>query len=165
MKFFISHKKRGFTLIEVLVACTIISISTFAIMSAAQKGIATSNNSLKSMQASLLLEEGAEAVKSLRDSSWSNMSSLTNGSVYYLSYNNTTNVWSLSTTVAPDIDSTFTRTVVVSSVSRDSSDDIVSSGGTVDTHARKVLVTVSWSDGAGSTVSKTLTFYVIDIFS
>jgi prepilin-type N-terminal cleavage/methylation domain-containing protein len=166
MKLFSKYRKNtGVTLIEVIVASAIISVAIFALMSGAQKGITASNDALKAMQASMLLEEGAEAVKTIRDNAWGNISSLTNDTTYYLSYNTGTNAWSLSTTPASAIDGVFTRTVVFSAVSRDSADDIVSSGGTLDSRTRKVTVTATWPNSPAVTVSKTLIFYISDIFT
>lgn len=157
-----SSNKKGFTLVEVLVGATIISLTTFSLVSAGAKGVELSLRAMRQTQASYLLEEGAEAVKSIRDSAWSNISGLTVGTTYYLSYNTSTNVWSLSTTPST-IDSIFTRTIVVSAVNRDSNDDI-SSSGTTDAYTKKVDVTVSWTSASG-TVSKTLSLYISDIFS
>lgn len=156
----------GFALVEVLVACSILSILTFSLISATNKGINLSNVALRQVQASFLLEEGAEAVKIIRDTSWAGVSpnTITLGTTYYLSFNNSTNVWSLSTT-PNTVDSYFTRKVVFSAVSRDvNSQDIVSSGGTTDTKTEKVTVTVSWLS-SGVTMTKTLQFYIADIFS
>ena len=164
-----SYKKKyskGFTLVEVLVACAIISTSTFALMSAATKGIQLSNQALRQTQASFLLEEGAEAVKSIRDASWANISSLTLDTNYYLTFNTGTNTWSLGTIAVGTIDGLFTRTVVLSGVSRDGNDDIVTSGGTYDdTRTKKVTVNVSWPLSDASTSSKDLSFYISDIFN
>ncbi len=156
---------RGFSLIEVLIACSVISIAIFSLMSASSKGIQLSNQALRQTQASFILEEGAEALKSIRDAGWTNISGLTAGTNYYLTYNTTTNTWSLGTTPTSAIDSMFTRVVVVSAVSRDSSDDIVTSGGTNDVGTKKVTVTVSWPSINHTTSSKTLSFYISDIFS
>ncbi len=157
-----NNYKNGFALVELIVASAIISVTTFALISAGQKGIVLSERALHQTQASYLLEEGAEAVKSIRDAAWSNISGLTVGTTYYLSYNTSTNVWSLSAT-PNTIDSLFTRTVVLSAVTRDSNDDIASSG-TPDSYTKKVTVTVSWPSSEG-TVSKTLLLYITDIFS
>jgi Tfp pilus assembly protein PilV len=158
--------KRGFMLAEVVIASAIITVVTFAIVSAAQKGIILSQRALHETQAGYLLEEGAEATKSIRDSSWTTISNLTPGAIYYLSYSTGASSpagWSLTTTNPGVLDSRFTRTVVFSDVSRDSNEDIAPSG-TVDTHTKKVLVTVSWPY-SGVIISKTLTFYIVDIFS
>ena len=158
-------KSRGFSLIEVLIACAIISTSTFALMSAAAKGNQLSVKAVRQTQASFLLEEGAEAVKSIRDADWNTISGLTVGATYYLTFNTGTNLWSLGTTPVSTIDSTFTRTVVLSAVNRDASDDIVTSGGTLDTRTKKVTVNVSWTTSGGETSSKDLIFYLSDIFN
>lgn len=147
---------------EVVIASAIISIITFSIVSAAQKGLVLSLRALHQTQASYLLEEGAEAVKNVRDTSWSSISALTVGTTYYLSFNTTSNIWSLSTT-ANKVDNFFTRTVLVSSVYRDANDDIATSG-VIDTYTKKVDINVSWLSDGG-TVSKSLSFYITNIFS
>jgi len=162
----------GFTLVEVVIACSIISIVLFALLSVAEKGLKLSTLALKQAQASYILEEGAEAVKSIRDASWTNISSLSNGTTYYLYYNITNNVWTLNTsTTAPSgytpdtpIDDTFTRTIVFSPVYRNSSTDDIASSGDLDVRTKKVTVTVSWPY-FGATASKDLSFYLIDIFN
>ena len=113
-------------------------------------------------QASYLLEEGAEAVKTIRDGSWATISNLTVGTTYYLSYNTSTNAWSLSTT-ANTIDNFFTRKVMLTAVNRDANEDIAASGNP-DTRTKEVSVTVTWPY-SGTTISKTLSFYLADIFS
>ena len=154
----------GFTIIEVLIACAIISVTTFALISASVRGIQLSDRALKQTQASILLEEGAEVVKVIRDNSWATVSGFTLDTNYYFTFDTGTNTWSLGTTPTSTIDSIFTRTVVFSSVERDGSDDIVASGGTIDPRTKKITVTVSWPQ-SGSTASKVLTFYISDIFN
>lgn len=153
--------KKGFVLVEVIIACAIITTITFAVFSSASKGISLSNLALRHIQASYLLEEGAESVKVIRDTSWTTISNLTIGTTYYLSFNTNTNLWSLTTT--PNTTDSFTRKIVFGAVSRNSSDDIATSG-TNDPRTKKVTITVSWPSGSG-TASKTLIFYLADIFT
>lgn len=150
---------KGFSIIEVVIVCAVISICLFALMSSAGKSIQVSNQSLRQAQATLLIEEGVESIKSIRDNNWTNISGLTNGQKYYLSFNNN---WSLSPTVS-NIDGLFTREVVSSAVYRDSNDNIAESG-TLDSGTVKFTVTVHWSKPNG-TVSKSLSFYVSNIFN
>lgn len=165
MKTLNKNKKKnfGFTIIEVLVACSIISISMFALMQTAGQGIILSNQALKKSQASLLLEEGAEAVKSIRDNNWTTISDLSLNTNYYLSFSSSPNGWVLSTTPLT-IDSIFTRTIVITSVNRDTNDDIVLSGGILDVRTKKVIINVSWEQ-ATTTNTKSLSFYIADIFN
>lgn len=162
----------GFTLVEVLVACSIISISMFALMETAQKGLNLSHQSLRKSQASLLLEEGAEVVKSIRDNGWdTKIKDLSLETPYHLFFNTTTKVWVLDTSTVNlagsipsyPIDGVFDRTVIVSAVKRDSNDDIVTSGGTLDLGTKKVIVTVIWVSKTGQN-SKSLSFYMSNIF-
>jgi Tfp pilus assembly protein PilV len=158
-----NKKSKGFALIEVMIACALVATVTITLLSFAEKGLGLSSRSLRQVQATLLAEEGAEAVKTIRDANWTNISSITLNTNYYLSYNNSTDVWSLSTT-ANSIDNIFTRTIVFSSVNRDSNNDIVTTGGTTDAGTIKVTVTTSWLSTEGAN-SKVLTLYITDIFS
>ncbi len=161
----------GFTIIEVLVACSIITISMFALMQTAEKGISLSNYALKKSQASFLLEEGAESIKSIRDNSWATISGATLNTPYYLFFNTTTKLWGLgnTTTLAGSIpsypvDGVFMRTATISPVYRDINDNITSSGGTLDARTKKVTITTTWHS-PGTTNSKSLYFYIADIFN
>lgn len=161
----------GFSIVEVIVATTIISITIFALMSTAQKGTSLSTRALQQSQANTLLEEGVEVVKSIRDEDWTTISGLSLGIDYYLFFNTTTNIWSLNVSSLtpgdsiPDypIDSIFNRTLLISAVNRDASDDI-SELGTLDPNTKKVSVTVSFLS-SGVEKSKTLSFYIMDIFN
>ena len=149
----------GFFLIEVVVAASIIATVLILLLASIQDSVEASQRSLERTQASYLLEEGAEAVKTIRDSGWTSISGVTNGTTYYLSWNGTT--WSLTTTLqTTDI---FTRPIVFSAVSRDTNDDIMTSGGTVaDTGTEKVTVNVSWLSQSG-TKSESLELYIANI--
>lgn len=163
----LKNKNQAFVLIEVLVACSIISIITFSLINAATKGIQLSELALRQTQANFLLEEGGEAVKSIRDTDWANISPsiITIGTTYYLSYNISTN-WSLSTSSSSPnnpID-LFTRTIIFSAVYRDATTQDIVTGGTLDPGTEKVTITVSWPASIG-TSSKTLSFYISNIFN
>ncbi len=148
--------------VEILIAVSIITVSVLATMFVAQKSIHVSRQAFHSAQAAFLLEEGAEAVRIVRDNAWSNVSGLVNGTTYYPTFSAGT--WTLSTTTS-NIVGIFNRSVTVDGVNRDNTTkDIVSSGGVSDTGTRLVTVTVSWQEGS-TTVSKSLQFYIMDIFS
>jgi Tfp pilus assembly protein PilV len=128
--------------VEVLIAASIITVSILAATMVAQKSIYVSRQAFHTTQASFLLEEGAENARIARDNAWSNVDTLNSSEQIGI----------------------FTRTVVASSVNRDdTTKDIVSSGGTLDNRTKLITVTVSWSEG-NTTISKTLQFYIIDIF-
>lgn len=58
----------------------------------------------------------------------------------------------------------FTRKVNVSAVNRDNVTGDISGEGTEDAGSRLITITVSWLEG-GTTVTKTLPLYIMDIFS
>lgn len=157
-------KKRGFSLVEVLIACAIISASTFALVSASTQGLQLSREALRQTQANFLAEEGAEAVKSIRDDSWANISSLIVDTNYYLTFDTNTNKWSLVTTNPGPIDSLFTRTIILRAVNRDANDDIAASG-TLDPNTKKIDINISWTSSNTTTSSKDLSLYISDIFN
>ena len=154
------YTSNGYMLVEVLVAFSIIVICIWSFMDVAQKSISLSSRSVHSTQATFLLEEGAEAVRIVRDNAWSGISSLTNGTTYYPTFSSPN--WTLSTTA--NTVGIFTRTVTLSAVNRNASTQDIASSGTLDPSTKLVTVTVSWSE-RGTTVTKTLLFYIADIFS
>ena len=130
-------------------------------MTVAQKSIYVSRQAFHTTQAAFLLEEGAEAVRAFRDNAWSNIADLTVGTNYYPTFSGGT--WTLSAT--PNSVGIFTRTVSLANVNRDNTtSDIVSAGGTLDTETKLITITVLWQEG-GATVTKNLQFYIMDIFS
>lgn len=161
MKYANLKKNTGFAMVEILVASSIIASAFLFAMATAQKSIQLSRQSLHQVQAAMLLEEGAEAVRVVRDNAWTNISSLSSGTNYYPTFSAGT--WTLSTT-ANTVD-VFTRKVTFSAVNRNlSTGDIATSGGTTDNYTKEVTVTVSWSEGT-RTVSRAMSFYILNIFS
>lgn len=154
---FSKKSNSGFSLVEILVACSIMLLAMFSILVLAKKSITLSRQALHQTQASFLLEEGAEAVKIVRDNGWTNITGLTNGTTYYPTFSGST--WTLSTT--PATSGIFTRTAVSSAVYRNGSNDIAASG-TLDSGTRKITVTTSWSE-SGTTRSKSVSFYISNI--
>ncbi len=149
--------RAGFFLIEVIVSSSIIAVVLILLIGSIQDTVEVSKRALERTQASFLLEEGAEATKTIRDAAWANVTALTPGTPYYLSFNGS--VWSFTTT--PNSIGQFTRTVTVSSVYRDATDDIGASG-TLDTGTVLVNTTVSWEASSG-TQTKSLDFYIANI--
>lgn len=155
-----SQSERGFMTIEVLIGVFIITISILASMAVVQKSIYISRQAVHFSQANFLLEEGVEVVRITRDNDWSNISSLILNTDYYPLFS--AGSWSLS--ITPNTVGIFTRKINIANVKRDDSTKDISSIGTEDSGTKLVTVTVSWIEG-GTTISKTLSFYILDIFS
>ena len=164
-RFLVEAKKSsptaGFLIVEMLVAISIITVSILAAMAVSQKSIHVSRQAFHAAQAAFLLEEGAEAVRILRDNAWSNISDLSIATNYYPVFSGGT--WTLSST--PNTVGIFTRIVTKANVNRDNTTkDIIGTGGLDDPGTKLITVTVSWPEG-GAVVTKTLPFYIMDIFS
>lgn len=144
---------------EVLITSSIIVLAVLTAMSVAQKSVSVSHRSLYATQAAFLLEEGAEVMRLLRDDSWNNISSLENTVSYYPVFSGS---WQLS----PNSSNVgiFNRSITLSNVRRDISGDIVTEGGENDPGAKLVTITVTWAEGE-NLINKTLSFYLMDIFS
>ena len=152
----------GFTLVEIVVAAAIISFSLTSMVAIASNSIGYSRRSLDTYAASASLEEGMEVVRMFQRNGWSTVSGLTENTPYYLTFATAPDAWSLSTT--PHTDGILTRTVTFAPVYRSGGQIVTDGSGSIDTGTRLVTVTVSWSE-SGTTVSKTLSAYISDIYS
>ncbi|MBI1754966.1 hypothetical protein HY250_00755 [Candidatus Azambacteria bacterium] len=141
--------QKGIGLIEIVIAIFVISVSLFAVIQLsvfALKATADRNDKAKAV---VFAQEGMEAVRNIRDGSWTNnIATLTFGATYYLTVSGSQ--WALTQTNPGALDGKFTRTIMIANVSRDINSNIVSAGGTDDASTKKVTVTVSWSTPAKS---------------
>lgn len=152
---------RGIGLIEAVTGISIVSLFIFSLMLVSQMSQKIVGESVRSAQAYFLLEEGVDAVKIIRDTSWSSgIGSLAAGTDYFFSYNGTT--W-VSTTSNVYVDEIFERKFSLNNVYRDANDDIAPSG-TLDNGTKKATVSVSWRGRTGTT-TKNASFYLTDLFS
>ena len=136
-----NFQKKGFMVVEVLIAVSIITVSVLAAMAVAQKSVYVSRQAFHTTQAAFLLEGGAENARIARDNAWSNVATI-----------NTSEQIGI-----------FSQTVVASDVTRDATTGDIGPGNP-DSGTKLITVTVSWPEG-GNTIVKTLQFYISDIFS
>lgn len=146
-------------MVEILVAVSIIAISVVAAMTVTQKSLQVARQALHTAQATSLIEEGAEAVRILRDNGWANITAITAGTNYYPLF--TGGTWTLSAT--PSTVGIFTRTISVASVKRDGVTGDIAGTGADDPGTKLMTVSISWPEG-GTTKTKNLQFYIMDIF-
>ena len=138
------HKKRqqGVSLIEVLITVAILATLLVTVSLGVTQMVYNRSALLSNTVALYLAEEGYEMVRTVRDDDWDEIDTLTTGVTYYLDVT-PTDIVIVTTPVL--IDTTYTRSFVLSDVSRNSDDDIVSNGtagASVDSNAREVTVTV-----------------------
>ncbi|MFA6463548.1 MAG: prepilin-type N-terminal cleavage/methylation domain-containing protein [Candidatus Paceibacterota bacterium] len=155
---------RGFSLIEIIIASSVILIVWIVVFYTFSVLTQFSSRSNSSIKASMILEEGGEALRSLKDSSWTNniapSSTCTDSYPCRLSYNTISNLWT-STTSLIMIDNKFDRIFFLSAVNRDSNFNVVTSGGTIDQNSKKATVIVSWYQG-NATTSQSLETYLFN---
>ena len=147
-------------MVEVMVAVSIITVAILSAMAVSEKAVQISRQAFHAEQAAFLLEEGAEAVRILRDNDWINISALAAGGDYFPVFSGGT--WTLSGT--PATVGIFTRTVSVEDVKRDAATGDIDNVGDNDPGSQLVTVSVSWQEG-GTMITKILQFYIFDIFS
>lgn len=158
-----ASSKRGIGLLEIVIVSSIMVLVIIAIISTTVLYFNISEKTTNDIKVGYLLEEGVEAVKSMRDESWDDLiTPLTASSTYYLVFSNTK--WQ-STTTPSTIDNIFLRSFSVYNVYRDSNDDI-SITGTLDPDTKKLTVSLSWYDPSlKATSTSNLSTYITNLFS
>ncbi len=155
----------GFGMVEVIIAIAIIAIAFTALFDVYASYLRAQFANTRIVKASFLMDEGLEVVRLLRDTSWSSHIGNTSlGVDYYLYW--TGSAWQ-TTTTPQTIDTLYTRKIVFFGASRDSSDRLVTSGGTLDTNTRGYTVTVTWPTNTGSpaSTSKQVSSYITNMFT
>lgn len=155
-----TKKDKGFSLVEVVVTVSIFLVIIVGLTGGFALAVKSALENVTKIQASLLEEEGLEAMRLLRDSSWTNnIVGQPVGIPFYLVFNGT--AWEVSATPAM-IDGLFERRIILSEVYRDPAQNIAPSG-TLDPAMRKVTAQVSWRS-RGATTTRSLSTYLADIF-
>jgi hypothetical protein len=137
---------RGQMLVELMIVIGIAAIMIPALLT----GYATSREGKPAeemrSQAVALLKETESAVKNVRDTNWQTFA--VDGTFYPQIASNKWSLVSGTTTTAAG----FTQKVDISDIYRDSSGNITTSGGTLDQSAKRVDITISWTQPKSSAV-------------
>lgn len=136
-------QERGITIVEIIVIVAVILIAFVGVLQLEAFSIRSRDASRFEVQASFLAEEALEAIRTMRDDSWSgNIGPLSDGTTYYLIKSSSS--WSLDTSDPGLLLEEFTRKIVFETAERDSDDNIVDSG-TADEDTKIVTVTLEWN--------------------
>lgn len=131
----------GISIVEIIIAAAIIGISVVGIVAAIQVYLKVVYQNTRETQAVLLLDETAEALQYMRDDSFTgNFGDIDFGDTYTVFWNGTG--YDLMTS-SIELPYQMTRTVVFSEISRNSDDQIASSG-TIDDRTIKATLNISW---------------------
>lgn len=144
-------REHGSTLIEVVVVAAVLALVSMAFLGTFSALSRFHRKDMFAIKGELLAEEGIEAIRLIKSDSWNTLASIPPGAERFLSLSPFS--WSVTTT--PEVvDGVFYRSIRVFGVSRDTNDDIVSSGGTTDPDTLRLRSSVSWKEhGATSTAS------------
>ncbi len=145
----ITKEKKGFSLVELMVAISIASLILISMTQAVVVAVDTSERERHMIEALHLAEEGIEAVRAMRNTSWSaNIQPLVNSSNYYAVTSGGN--WLLNNTYPGLLLGQYERAIQFSQVFRDANDNI-SSSGVSDPKTRKMTVTVGWRERNATT--------------
>lgn len=153
-------KNNGFALIEIIIGAAIVSLGVLAVVNSFNTYVRYAFTNQYNIQTAYLLEEGVEVMRFFRDKGWtSNIKGFSTTTTYYLTFNST---WA-TTTTPQYVDGRFLRSVTVSDVKRNGSDEI-DTVGTYDPNTKRITVTVEYADRSATT-TRTLSAYISNIYS
>ena len=140
--------KKGISIIEILVVIFILAIAFASILGLLTFSLRVSTLIKENTQAINLAKETVEAVRNFRDgTSWdiNGLGTLTTGVDFHPEKtSDTPPKWELL--LGEETIEGFSRKVVFEEVFRDGNDDIVETGGILDSETKKGTATVSWRD-------------------
>lgn len=143
----------GLSIVEIILAVMIFSILAVSGVATVVHSFTVNRRGEEETQATVVAQEGIEAARSIKNKSWS---ALTSG-LHGLSPSG--NQWSFSGT--SDINGKFTRVVNVEAVNRDGSGNIVPAPtGSADSDTMKVTSTATWDFYPGRSESVSLVSYM-----
>ena len=147
------RKQSGVALTEVLIAIGLVTSVLFGVGLTVNVYVEARSNLVYDLKTLYFAEEGQEVIFALRDQDWTNLSVLSSGSRHYLSIATST----MGVTTTPEIiEGEYSRFFTVEQIERDGDDDISFSGGTADSGALYVEVTVGGPSGT-TTLSSVIT--------
>lgn len=135
--------QRGISVIEIIVCLAIIMITFWSFAGIAQYSLKIQEQSNAKIEAINLASEAIEAIRSVRNESWDNISSLSLETKYYPIISE--NKWILTLTDPGIISGTYDRSIIIEQVYRDINDNI-SETGTEDNQTKKITALVEWND-------------------
>ena len=147
---------------EILIVVAILAFSITSLLGLISLSLTSSLSTEHTTQADELAKETMEQVRNFRDgTNWdtNGLGTLSIGSDYYPKETGSPAAWQMIS--GTDTSGEFSKKVVFSNANRDANDNIVSSGGTVDTYTKKITVTISWEQ-KGKDYQRQLITYLTD---
>lgn len=140
-------------MLEIVVAIGSVAIIVVSMAELSQILLRASKITSRKNEAVFLVQEGAEAMRFLRDKSWqNNIAAKSTSTQYFLIFQS--NQYGLTSTEPALINNIFNRTIRFTDVKRNANWDIASTGGTADTSTKKITIDASWKNGNATTTER-----------
>lgn len=141
-----SPYEKGQMLVELILAIGIAAVILPALLTGLYASSQSKPQQQQRSQAVALLQQTEAAVRSIKSSGWS---SFANDGTYHTLV--TGNQWTLG--ASAQTTNGLTQSVVISDVYRNSSDAIVTTGGSLDPSTKLVTITISWTKPAITSIT------------
>lgn len=138
--------RQGSSLVEIMVAIALLAVMLPVLYTGLMVAREGKSQEKQRLEAAALLQESKEAMRIIKDRGWSFVA--TNGT-YYPSISG--NTWGL--TSGTQTINSYTRSITISDVYRNSNGVVVTSGGTLDPGTKRVNYLVSWTQPVANSVT------------
>lgn len=146
------RNNKGQSILEIILAIGMFTLIASSVVVLYLSSASANLRDIEKLQADMFLQEGFEAVRSMRDYDYN---SITNGDH---GLTNSNGYWEFLGTL--DVSSQYTRVMTVEDVERDDACAIVGSGGEIDSNSKKITGTITWDLEDGNTVSTSAVSYI-----
>ncbi|KKR81115.1 MAG: hypothetical protein UU73_C0003G0011 [Candidatus Daviesbacteria bacterium GW2011_GWA1_41_61] len=154
-------REKGFSILEVILAAAFFIIFATASVVAVLQSMNANRLGVEMSITNQFASEGIEAVKSIKNQSFSNLAATTSAGLRRHPTNNIWEFYGTSNTLAQNAADDYIRTIKIEGVNRDGG-NIVSSGGTLDPDTKKITSTVSWNFNSARPETISLITYLSD---
>ena len=150
--------KKAFSLLEIILAISIFTMTVLIAGTLIIEGVRQTKNLAQRNYSMLYIKEMFNAVTVVKNDLWSMIVQSTNTGAKHLVFNN--NKYTIADGV--EVTNGITVSLLVSDLQRDTSGNIVLSGGIIDAHSRSINIAASWTDFLGKANNVTSVIYVND---
>lgn len=148
--------KSGQSVLEVILAAAVFMFFSASSIGLVLQALSSNRLGLEETVATQYTVEGLEAVRSIKNQSFSNLNNTLG-----IGISKTADVWAFSGT-ENIFDNRFHRSINIADVYRDTSGNVVYSGGTLDSLSKKITVTTNWNFTSVRQNSVVLSTYLSD---
>ncbi len=150
---------RGVSLVEITIVLGLLAVVVSALVELNLTLSRRMSSASLDIAAAATAAETMEALRALRDESWSNLGDLSPGTDYYLSFSEAAKKWAIQPSDSGKISGVFSRSFRVSPVYRDlASGGVVASGGSLDVKTLLVEANIVWDERGRSKDIKLQTY-------